>query len=80
MFSSSADTKLIEVLSSKAMSDIDKLNRLNNEIKLIDYRLTRICSQGIEHFTDLKISTVTAATTETDTSNTSINASQAVID
>jgi hypothetical protein len=38
--------------------DVDKLNRLNNEIKLMDYRLNRICSVGIEHFTDLKISLV----------------------
>jgi hypothetical protein len=41
-----------------AMTDVDKLNILNNEIKLLDYRINRICSVGIEHFTDLKVSEV----------------------
>ena len=84
MFSGSADKRFGERLIKGADRDVEKLNRLNNEIKLMDYRLNRICSVGIEHFTDLNISLVsgTAAAKGITTvpTNESFNASNAFID
>jgi transcriptional regulator len=36
----------------------DNIEKLNEDIKLMQYRLTRIVSSGIEHFVDLKVSHV----------------------
>ena len=45
-------------LRRKQVTDEETINKINEEIKLLQYRLTRIVSTGIEHFVDLKVSHV----------------------